>query len=183
MMKRFFLYIAFGIFLFAAGCAQKNNKDKKEEPATTTLPIPEKPKGWVSDFEHIFTKEQVEMLEATLVIREGETSDEIAIVTLNLDSNSIKTDKDFDTYSQALFNKWGLGKKRKDNGVGILICPNLRRIRIDVGKGLSSKLTSEECKTIIDSVLIPAFKNSDYYNGVLKGLAEIAKELNEKSDP
>lgn len=173
-MKRLLLYIVFGILMFAVGCAQKNNKDKE---ATTQLPIPEKPKGWVSDFAKIFTPEQVNILDATLTLHEGDTGNEIAVVTLDLDSAVIKTDNDFNSYALALFNKWGIGKKEKNNGVLVLLCPNLQKVRIAVGYGLESKLTDDEAKTIIDSIMIPAFKDSDYYTGVLKGLAEIATQI------
>jgi uncharacterized protein len=71
----------------------------------------------------------------------------------------------------------GVGKKDKYNGIGILISINLRKIRIEVGYGLESKLTDEEAKKIVDTIIIPEFKNGNYYLGTLYGLKAILKEI------
>jgi len=176
-MKRSLIYLLPVLLFFTTSCGRKSNKSKQENTVPIEYPIPEKPKGWVSDFGNIFTAEQVNVLDGTLTLFEGDTKNEVVIVSLNLDSALIKTVDDFNSFSLALFNKWGVGKKGKDNGVVILISPNLRRTRIEVGKGLVSKLTDQECRAIIDSAMIPSFRNSDYYKGVLEGLAGIAKEI------
>ena len=108
---------------------------------------------------------------------ESETTNEIAVVTLALDTASIRSVKEFDQFSLELFNQWGVGKKEKNNGVGIIFSKKLKKIRIEVGKGMESKLTNNEAKFIIDSLMIPEFKKSNYFEGTLKGLQEIIKEI------
>ena len=161
-------YILILLIVAYVGCSQENRFKKL---------IPAKPIGWVSDFEKIFTDEQVQTLDSIIDEHETRSTNEIAIVTLALDSVAIKSEKDFDQFSLELYNQWGIGKKEKDNGVAIIIVRNLKRIRIEVGYGLEAKLTNAEAKIIIDSSIIPAFKRSDYFDGTLKGLLEVIKEI------
>ena len=172
-MNRILPFFSFILFLSLSGCGQKRNK----ETASLQLIIPEKPISWVSDFEKLFTTEQSNYLDSLIHIYETSTGNEIAIVTLSLDTFQIENSQKFDDFSLALFNKWGVGKKDKNNGIGILISTKLKRIRIEVGKGLIKKLSDEEAKLIIDTQILPAFKKGEYYNGVLQGLIAIFKEI------
>lgn len=160
-------------------CGQKGKKVTAEKVAVadTTYPLPEKPIGWTSDFEKVFTAEQISYLDDLIQRHKDQTSNEVAIVTLQLDSTNVKPTTDFDQLSLALVNKWGIGEKEKNNGVGIVICVRFRKISIQVGKGLTAKLTDEESKNIIDSIIIPEFKKGDYFRGVLNGLNAVFEEI------
>lgn len=68
---------------------------------------------------------------------------------------------------------WKLGTQGKDNGVLLLIAPNDRRVRIEVGKGLEGDLTDAYARRIINEVIKPAFKQNDYDGGVTAAVANI----------
>ena len=123
----------------------------------------------VNDFEHVFDVEQLEKL--TLMIREFEknTTNQIAIVSID----SIGKYTDFDKFAVDLSNYNGIGLKEKDNGLSIVFSKNLRKIRISTGLGTEKILTDKICKNIIDQTIIPEFKNGDYYNGIKKGMVEL----------
>ncbi len=123
----------------------------------------------VNDFEFVFTVEQLEKL--TLMIRKFEknTTNQIAIVSIE----SIGKYKDFNKFAIDLSNYNGIGLKEKDNGLSIVFSKNLRKIRISTGYGTEKILTDEICKNIIDQTIIPEFKNGDYYSGIEKGMAEL----------
>ena len=76
-----------------------------------------------------------------------------------------------------LANNSGIDKKDKNNGVSIVISKKLRQIQIQVGDGITDKLTNEECKSIIKTI-ISYIKKEDFYKGVEKGIELIKKELN-----
>ena len=76
-----------------------------------------------------------------------------------------------------MFNAWGIGEKGKNNGIGVHMSPNLKMIRIEIGYGLNIKLTDEEAKQIIDRIIIPEFKNGNYFIGISKGLKAIFNEI------
>ena len=166
MSKPFYIFI---LLIASSLTCRQDSKFKKL--------IPARPIGWVSDFEKIFTDQQVQFLDSMISKHESETANEIAIVTLALDTVSIRSEKEFDQFSLALFSQWGVGKKEKNNGIGIIISNKLRKLRIEVGKGMESKLTNAEAKFIIDSLMIPEFKRSNYFKGTMRGLQEVIKEI------
>ena len=167
-MPRLINFLLFGIFFLTLACGQT----KKIEQF-----IPKEPLGWVSDFENVFTPTQIQTLDSIILDHGLEKGNQIAIVTLDLDSNSIHSLGEFKELSLLLFNQWGIGQKNLDNGVGIIFSRKLKMIRIEVGKGLTLKLTEQEARSIIDNVIIPDFRKSDYYQGILNGLQEAINEI------
>ena len=139
--------------------------------------IPATPIGWVSDFEKTFSPEQLNILDSIISLHEKETSNEIAIVTIEIDTMIIRTSEEFQGFVFELAKEWGVGKQEKDNGVAIVFSKKSRMIRIEVGKGLTAKLTDDEARSIIDNLIIPEFKLANYFDGMLKGLSEIIKEV------
>ena len=166
--RSFYLLLSF-LFISIAGNSQ-NERLKKI--------IPPEPIGWVSDFEKIFTEEEIKFLDSIMGDHETKTSDQIAIVTLVIDTTDIKSMQEFEIISLVLVKKWRVGQAGKNNGIGIIFSRNLRMIRIEVGEGLTSKLTDEEAKNIIDNIITPEFRKSNYFDGTLKGLLEVIKEIN-----
>lgn len=170
--------IIFIAFLTIQSC--KTVKIEKTEPNTNPPEIEflqfdlgendlPKLKREVNDFDHIFTVEQLEKL--TLMIREFEkkTTNKIVIVSIS----SIGKYTDFDKFSVDLSNYNAIGLKEKNNGLSIVFSKNLRKIRISTGIGTEKILTDEICKNIIDQIIIPEFKNGDYYIGIEKGITEL----------
>lgn len=125
--------------------------------------------GYVNDFENVFTSEQEIKLDKRIAAYELETTNEIAIVTID----SIKPYENINDFATDLSNEWGIGKKEKDNGLLILFSKSLREMRISTGIGTEKILTDEICKNVIDKTIIPEFKNRNYYNGIEKGLSEL----------
>lgn len=167
----------FLIILLFASCGQNDKKGTDKSTNSFHEIIPNEPIGWVSDYEHVFRTNEITYLDSIIGNHKKLTTNEIAVATLRLDTFSIKTPEDFDQLSLKLFNKWGVGEKDKNNGVGILISVELKKIRIEVGYGLETKLTDEETKIIIDTIIIPDFKKGDYFTGISKGLQAIFKEI------
>ena len=139
--------------------------------------IPASPIGWVSDFEKNFSNEQLKILDSIIILHERETSNEIAIVSVEIDTTTIRSVDEFQEFAFELANEWGVGKDEKDNDITIVFSKKLRMIRIEIGEGLTTKLTDEEAKAIIDNLIIPEFKKTNYFDGILKGLSEIIKEI------
>ncbi|AKA35997.1 TPM domain-containing protein [Flagellimonas lutaonensis] len=165
-------------FLTISGCKSKHvneSESRSEAPKVvfTEFDLGErdlpKLKREVNDYEFIFTPEQLEKL--TLIIRdfEKETTNQIAVVSID----SIGKYTDFDQFAIDLSNYNGVGQKEKDNGLTIVFSKNLKKIRISTGYGTEKILTDEICKNVIDRTIIPEFKNGEYYNGIEKGITEL----------
>ncbi|PJE50779.1 MAG: hypothetical protein COV29_03555 [Candidatus Yanofskybacteria bacterium CG10_big_fil_rev_8_21_14_0_10_36_16] len=130
------------------------------------------PQGYVNDFADILSPNIEKTLAKTLSDYEKETAIELTVVTVDsLEGLAVED------YTIRLANKWGVGKKDKDNGIVFLIAPNERRMRIEVGYGLEPDLTDGAAGRIMDSFVIPSFKNNHYENGVVSGVAGIIDHL------
>lgn len=85
--------------------------------------------------------------------------------------------QDIEPYANELFRAWKLGEKTKNNGVLLLVAPNERRVRIEVGYGLEGTLTDALSKVIIANAIAPRFKEGDFAGGVSRGVDDIITVL------
>ena len=101
-----------------------------------------------------------------------DTSIEIAVVTVpSLEGLSV------DEYTLELASKWGVGNRKKDNGLVFLVAPNERKARIEVGYGLEGDLTDAQANRIMQNSIVPLFKNRRMADGIAAGVSEILREL------
>src|SRR5205807_7822021 len=89
--------------------------------------------------------------------------------------------QEIEPYANELFRKWQLGEKAKNNGVLLLVAPNEKRVRIEVGYGLEGTLTDALSKVIIANAIAPRFKTGDFSGGIARGVDDIITVLN--TDP
>ncbi len=75
--------------------------------------------------------------------------------------------------------QWQLGTTKADNGVLLMIAPNDRGLRIEVGQGLEGDLPDAYAKRIVDDIIIPKFLQQEFDAGVIAGVAAIIS----KTDP
>ena len=103
---------------------------------------------------------------------EKRTSDQLVIVTLpSLEGRPIED------VGLALGRGWGIGHKDKDNGVLLVVAPNERKVRIEVGYGLERILWDERAAEIIERDLLPQFRQSEFEQGILAGAEAISNLL------
>lgn len=137
-----------------------------------------KPVGYVNDFAEIISPAVEARLEVDLENYTAESSNELAVVTLK----SLEEDTVENT-AVAIFEQWGIGQKNKDNGVLLLVAPNERELRIEVGYGLEPVLTDSRAGTIIREVITPKFKENDYDVGITGGVEAIITVLSGQDLP
>jgi uncharacterized protein len=127
------------------------------------------PQGRVTDAAAIIDAGAKTELESLIRATEEKTTAEIAVVTVSsLDGMTVEE------YGNRLFNEWGIGKKRTDNGVLVLVAPTERNIRIEVGYGLEPILPDGLAGEIIRTDALPAFRNGHYAVGILASVRRIA---------
>ena len=84
---------------------------------------------------------------------------------------------DIADYGYQLGRAWGIGKQGKNDGVVLIVAPNERKTRIEVGYGLEPVLTDAYSSFIINGAMIPQFKAGNYPAGIDAGVNEIAKQI------
>ena len=90
---------------------------------------------------------------------------EVAVVMLP----SIGDDDIFD-FAHNLFRKWGIGKKKENNGLLVLFVMDQHKVRFTTGYGLEGILTDALSKRIQMNEMVPAFKEGKWDEGMVKGV-------------
>ena len=78
-------------------------------------------------------------------------------------------------FSLRVAEAWKIGRKRIDDGVLLVVAKNDRHLRIEVGYGLEGALTDVTAKRIIDEIITPRFRNSDFTGGISAGVDRIMR--------
>jgi len=127
--------------------------------------LPNRPNTAVVDYIGLLSSAEKRALEHKLKIFNDTSSSAIVVVI----DNSTEGEDIFD-YSYRLAKKWGIGSKGKNNGVLYYIAFNDRKVFVQVGSGLEGVMTDALTKRIVNNVIVPAFKNSNYYQGINKSV-------------
>lgn len=151
-MRKLLLPIFLFISLFAAAQIEK------------ALPEAPNPPRLVVDYTGTLTADQRDALERKLVAYDDSTSNQVAVVII-----ATTGDYDIAEFSFALGRKWGIGNKEKNNGVLLLIAKNDRKVFIAPGYGLEGAIPDITAKKIVDNIIVPNFKGSDFYGGIDQG--------------
>lgn len=128
--------------------------------------------GRVVDQAQIISAEDEARLSKILTDVEGQSTDQIVVVTLNsLQGTPIED------YGYQLGRHWGIGQAGKDNGVLLIIAPNERQVRIEVGRGLEGSLPDGLAGLIIQRRILPHFKKGNLIAGIFAGVEDIKASL------
>ena len=121
--------------------------------------------GRVVDAANLLKPEERTALEAKLKAHEDRTTDQVVVATLrSLEGYEIED------YANRLFRHWQLGQKGKDNGALLLVAPQERKVRIEVGYGLEGALTDALSKIIITTAIAPQFQRGNFAGGIDAGV-------------
>lgn len=134
-----------------------------ERPASSAAQFP-KLTGRVVDAAHILDDAALARIAEKLAAYEAKTSDQVVVATVSsLDGLPIED------YANRLFRQWGIGTRDKNNGALLLVAPKERKVRIEVGYGVEGALTDAMSSVIINSAIIPKFRQGDFAGGVEAG--------------
>ena len=133
--------------------------------------------GRVNDNAQILSEATRNSLSEKLKEHEIRTTNQVVILTVpSLENESIED------YAYKVFNEWKLGQKDKDNGILIVVVPDERRMRIEVGYGLEGTLPDILAGRIIQNIMAPRFREGDFDTGITEGVNAVITIL-EGADP
>lgn len=123
------------------------------------------PPRLVNDYTGFLNNDEQARLEQKLVNFDRETSTQIAVVIVKDLAGYDKAD-----YAVQLGRKWGIGQEGKNNGILILIKPKTQDSRGEVfiapGYGLEGVVPDAIAKRIVESEILPDFRNGSYFEGI-----------------
>jgi len=127
------------------------------------------PQGYVTDLAGVInpaTRQKIELL-ATEV--EQKTGDQIAVVTVNSLEGQTRED-----YAVDLYKHLGVGSKKDNKGVLILIAPKERQYRVEVGYGLEPVINDARAGDV-GREMVPDLRKADYSAAALAGTTAVAQ--------
>ncbi|AQQ69513.1 methanol dehydrogenase [Microbulbifer agarilyticus] len=124
--------------------------------------------GRVVDNANLLSQSTRYQLTELLQQQEKISSNQIVVVTLpDLQGQTIEE------YGYQLGRHWKIGQKGKDNGVLLIVAPQDRQVRIEVGYGLEGALTDAISSNIIHTKILPEFRTGNFDGGVTAGVESI----------
>lgn len=134
--------------------------------------------GRVVDGANILSAQAEQLLAQKLAEYEAGTTNQVVVATVpSLQEMAIEE------YGIGLARFWTIGQKDKDNGAILIIAPNERKTRIEVGYGLEGLLTDAASHQIIQSVILPKFREARMEEGVILGTEAMLSVLGGKGVP
>lgn len=134
--------------------------------------LPPRPEGPVYDGANVIPDATEAEIDAKLRALSRDTGKTLVVATVpSLDDQAIEE------YAVELFETWGIGDAEKDEGALILVAPNERRTRIEVGLGSEGVLPDALAGRIIDGDMIPRFKEGDYGGGIAAATDSVIEQL------
>ncbi len=128
--------------------------------------------GRIVDQANIIAADTRSAIEPKLADLEAKSGIQLVVATV-----SSLEGQEIEPYANELFRTWKLGDKTKNNGALLLVAPNERRVRIEVGYGLEGTLTDALSKVIITNAITPRFKAGDFSGGISRGVDDIITVL------
>ncbi|GAB1416661.1 hypothetical protein MASR2M117_20670 [Paludibacter sp.] len=129
-------------------------------------------KAYVSNPDGILSPSAVQQINIKLDSLEQQTRTEVAVVVVN----SIGSEN-IEMFATKLFQKWGIGKAKDDNGLLILFVGDQREIRFETGYGIEGVLPDALASRIQRQSMLPYFKNGDYDKGFINGVNQVVSVL------
>jgi uncharacterized protein len=137
--------------------------------AQKSLPKPNPP-SLVVDYANIISAYDQQQLNNKLIAIDDSSSNQIVVAIVQSLNGEILEDVALNT-----FREWGIGNKKTNNGVLLLIALDERKVRIEVGYGLEGAIPDITAKDIIEKDIKPAFRQRHYFTGINDAVDDIAK--------
>lgn len=128
--------------------------------------------GRIVDAAGLLSPDEEARLTTELEALEAKSGDQVVVVTLpSLDGQDIAS------VGYLLGKTWRIGQKQVDNGALLIVAPNDRKVRIEVGRGLEGQLTDLISGFIIRESILPRFREGDFAGGIERGVQDITSVL------
>jgi uncharacterized protein len=133
--------------------------------------------GRVVDAAHVLPADVAAKLDQQLAALETQSQRQLVVATIP-DLQGY----DIEDYGYRLGRAWGLGDKKRNDGIVLIVAPKERKVRIEVGYGLEATVTDGLSELIIQNTILPRFKAGDMPGGIAAGTAALIQQLTLPAD-
>lgn len=132
---------------------------------------------YVNDYANVLSESTKNHIMNMNIELEKKTGAQVVVVTIKSLGN-----ESLETYATKLFREFGIGDKKKNNGLLLLLVVNDRKSRIEVGYGLEGALPDGKTGRIQDEYMIPYYKNNNWNDGIKKGFDACLSVIQDEYD-
>ena len=154
-----------GFLMILSSCSGGQGETTKPKAA---LPLT----GRVVDAANILDAETEKRITGQLALAEKQQGPQLVVVTTpSLNGRRIQD------YSLDLARAWGIGDAKRNDGLLLVVAPNEREVRIEVGYGLEASFSDTYSKKILDEAIIPAFRAGNLQAGIVAGVDQMIAKM------
>jgi uncharacterized protein len=124
----------------------------------------------VTDLTGTLSPSQRDALERELRDFETRKGSQIAVLIVPTTQPEV-----IEQYALRVAETWKLGRKGIDDGALLLVAKDDRALRIEVGYGLEGVIPDAVANRIIDEIIVPFFKQGDFYGGIQAGVGRLIR--------
>ena len=128
-----------------------------------------RPEGFVTDLAHVINPSTKSQLETLCAEVQQKTGAQIAVVTVDSLDGESKED-----YAADLYKHLGVGSKKSNEGVLLLLAPKERQYKIEVGYGLEPVINDARAGDV-GRAMVPDLRQQDYSGAVLLAVQQLAQ--------
>ena len=126
----------------------------------------------VTDLTGTLTPDQSAALEAKLRAFEQAKGSQVAVLIV-----PTTRPEEIEQYAIRVADAWKLGRQGVDDGAILIVAKDDRRLRVEVGYGLEGALPDATANRIIDEVIVPRFRDGDFYGGISAGVDRMLRVI------
>jgi len=138
--------------------------------------LPQPLSDTVSDFAGVLSPDEETRLNATLQKARDETGVHISVVTMERKASYGGSGQNIEIYAKKLFNAWGIGDKKRNDGILILVAKGDHEMRIALGTRFDA-VYDGLAQRVIDRDMLPAFRDNRYADGIEAGAQAVIDRL------
>lgn len=121
--------------------------------------------GRVVDLTNTLSADQRQALDARLRDFEQRKGSQVAVLIV------ARTEPEaIEQFSIRVAEQWKIGRGKVDDGAILVVAKEERALRIEVGYGLEGALNDATSKRIVDDIIVPYFRQGDFYGGISAGV-------------
>ncbi|MAN58408.1 MAG: methanol dehydrogenase [Flavobacteriaceae bacterium] len=162
----------YGSFLLLLGCLFLS------ELTFAQFDIPPKPtkqsaQTSLYDYIDLLNANQQQALKEKLLRYADSTSTQIVVAIIGSTNG-----EDISFLGARWGQEWGIGQADEDNGILVILAKDDRKIDINTGYGIEYRVTDLMAERIINRIMVPQFKNGNFYEGLDQGADALFAALN-----
>lgn len=143
-------------------------------PAASAAQFPKLNQSRVVDDAKILAPAEETALADKIAKIETETGNQLAVATV-----ASLQGMEIEDYGLMLGRRWKIGLAGADNGLMIIVAPKNRKTRIEVGIGLEDRITNAVADDVVQTAMVPRFKEGDFATGIGDAIDMIAARFTE----